>query len=426
MSENITNSLRKNIDTKPVLLIIVMCLAITLNHSQVIFGVNISFADIFVSLLFIYLLFQNKLTIPPWWLFFVAFISISNLFSAIFVVPIVFNVYSSFSDIGVGYLKLLVNMFYLLMGYNLVRINGEKRLLKYYSVSTVAIGGLSLLVALLNIPILRDTMLYDSFRLRGFMNDPNYFSVLQTIGLVYFLNNKTMSKRVNIVSSTILILSILMSASKTGTIAMIVILCFVFFKKFISKDKNIKTFLKITLFLILIVLSFYFLRDNFQQFFEVLTNEFPSINRISVIFTDFSEAISTGGSGRDDTWNVALKLIKDSPLFGVGVGTYINVATGVYNFGGLSHNTYLQLAAEWGLPITVFFFGSVFLLVIKNTTDNDKIKFTITSMLFVLLIGSLAVSLNNARIFWILLGVLIYYEMDGGIKWGTQRTGERY
>lgn len=67
---------------------------------------------------------------------------------------------------------------------------------------------------------------------------------------------------------------------------------------------------------------------------------------------------------------------------------------------------------EWGSINTLIFIGYLFFTYFK--VPNNKVKpyqvKSIKNILFVFLIGSLAISLNNARLFWLLFGAFIFYS----------------
>jgi len=93
-------------------------------------------------------------------------------------------------------------------------------------------------------------------------------------------------------------------------------------------------------------------------------------------------------------------------LFGVGIGSYGKIGKIYLGSASIAHNTYLQLLVEWGTVMTTIFFGFIASLIIK-TRKSDFGKYLLF-LLIPLLLGSLSISLNNARIFWILLGMLLY------------------
>jgi len=66
---------------------------------------------------------------------------------------------------------------------------------------------------------------------------------------------------------------------------------------------------------------------------------------------------------RLELWRLALEMIRQSPLWGVGLGNYkllyVPGSIADYNAFGHPHNLWLMLAAEVGIPATVLFTGIV-------------------------------------------------------------------
>jgi len=102
--------------------------------------------------------------------------------------------------------------------------------------------------------------------------------------------------------------------------------------------------------------------------------------------------------------------VGSSPIFGVGVGTYTGITTAMWGVGAIAHNTYIQLAAEWGLPMSLFFFATIFWQLIGSTIkgkSGSELRIVYRDIIVVFLLGSFAISLNNARLLWITLGLLV-------------------
>ena len=77
----------------------------------------------------------------------------------------------------------------------------------------------------------------------------------------------------------------------------------------------------------------------------------------------------------------------------------------------LAHKTFLQLAAEWGIPLTVALFTFISIILIKSNTVNEsntEISIVLRDIIILLLVGSMAISLNNARVLWLFLGALVF------------------
>ncbi len=88
------------------------------------------------------------------------------------------------------------------------------------------------------------------------------------------------------------------------------------------------------------------------------------------------------GQGRLAAWEVTLGLIGERPLLGHGLGTYQSLFpmardarfTLMYDY---AHNTYLELAAELGLPATVALLaGAVlaFACCLRGTTSGQGLR----------------------------------------------------
>jgi O-antigen ligase len=62
---------------------------------------------------------------------------------------------------------------------------------------------------------------------------------------------------------------------------------------------------------------------------------------------------------RFDSWRVSLRIINDHPLFGVGPRNMTEVFDRYLNTGNVrvSHNSFLQMAVDGGLPALALFLG---------------------------------------------------------------------
>src|SRR5699024_6808621 len=143
----------------------------------------------------------------------------------------------------------------------------------------------------------------------------------------------------------------------------------------------------------------------------------PGFQRITELFTDFDGAISDSGSTRDIAWGNAIKLIQLSPIAGIGIGGYSKITMFLFGSPTIAHNTYLQLAVEWGLILATISIGYLIFLMIVTAYDFSEKRELIQKVRFMLLaflIGSFALSLNNARLLWVLVGALVccFYQSN--------------
>lgn len=405
------NTRESNKEISKVLYVMIALMAIFLNQSQIIFNVNISFADFFCIMVLMILIFKRNLILPLVPMIFFLLLSAFVLCSATFFVPTKFlynpQPYRIISD----YIKLLVVFIYFIIGYNISRLQLIKRSIKCYCVFGLFIGIVSVVFTIFKVRIFSDTLFYGGLRLRGLMSDPNYFSILQISTLAFFTREKNLKTTYKMQALMVIVLSILMTGSKTGFITLVCYLSLRTAENLFKSNQKLSTLIKKISVVVIVSLAAPIVLKMFQNITYKISYFIPAFTRIQYLFTNFDAAISEGGSGRDATWHTALEIIKDSPIFGVGVGTYSGIAKQVFGSGELAHNTYLQLFSEWGIFLSVIFLFYVFLTIIRVTYSrkvNAEISLILRDIIIVFLIGSMSISLNNARMFWLFLGALIF------------------
>lgn len=382
--------------------------ALMLNQSKIIGGINMSISDIVLPFIILILIFKGKLVLPGKYIFYFVFLSISVVSTAFLVVPILFNYFPEVNSVLANYLKICVSFAYFLLGYSIEKSIESDKIIKWFSLGVLILAIISILYSFVQINLFRETFFYGGTRFRGLMNDPNYFSVLQIMGLIYYIRDKLISKQKKLIIICIILFSILLSGSKTGLLT--VLIYFVFY--FVENNLKLKFSLDKILFFQLMFLCFFLISVILFYNVDVVLNSLkeivPSIDRVIIVFSDFSSAISGGGSSRNITWGIALDLIKKSPLFGIGVGTYIPLSEHLYNSGAIAHNTYLQLAVEWGLILTgVFYFHLAKKILDVSFKRKTVVNLIYRDIIIVFLISSLAISLNNVRLFWFVFGALV-------------------
>ena len=385
--------------------------SILMHQSSVMFGVNLSLADFFCLFMVVILVIQKQFLIPISPLIFFFVISMLVLVTASFYIPGKYFIHVRPVGIASDYLKLVASFVYFLIGYNLSQLNLIKQTVKWYSMFGLLVGAVGIVFTILNIGLFRDLLFFAGTRFRGLMIDPNYFSVLQITSLVYLTRSISMNARFKFLAIIIILLSVLTSGSKTG---MVTLGCYFSFRLleylFLTRKRLvvlISQLFLITLLALLAPLALQFLGSLLNN----IASSIPSFGRVYSLLTDFNTAISEGGSGREATWIAAFKVIQLSPLIGVGVGTYSAVANELFNYNNVAHNTFLQLSAEWGIPMALFFLSYVFFLLGKVTIQGlqaSTMNLVLRDIIFILLIGSMAISLNNARMLWLFLGALVF------------------
>lgn len=389
----------------PFLLIL---LGIFLNQSNVIMGVNLSIADFMLVIIVSLLLINKQLFLSSRQFLFFLFLSITVLISGSVINATLLESSIAISIFVKEYIKLAVLFLYLTLGYNLSRLKKIENLYNGFFWGSLIIAFLSLFYSVFPISAFRETLFFGGYRFRGLMNDPNYFSILQLVSLIYLLNNDKFNVYKKIGFSSIIMLSILFSGSKTGLINLGIIFLAILINKYFLRKKTYISILKVLLLIIIFFGAAYILfTSNLLERFSMVN---PSFERIFEVFYDFDDALSGSGSGRGRAWNQAIELLKLSPFFGIGIGTYSNLNYVLSGERTIAHNTFLQLMVEWGSILSIVFFISVGVILFKafKLKRNKNLNLS-KCMMLPFILGSMSISLNNARLFWILLGAIYYF-----------------
>lgn len=385
-------------------------MAFLLHQSSVIFGVNLSLSDLFCIVIFFLLLNRNQLYIPTVPFVFFLTISILVLMTALILVPRQFMYTPEPAKVLADYIKLGAVFVYFLIGYNLDKLKLLKKTLSYYSFSGIGIGLLGIGLTFLNIQSLTEFLYFAGIRYKGLMIDPNYFSVLQVTAFVFISRSAAIKARYKWLALFIIVLSILVSGSKTGLLTLFIYLAFRLAEYIFLTRKRAGALIMQMIVFVLVLAASPIIFGIVNQLLLQAVSSIPSLERLQFLFTDFNQAFSESGSGRNTTWEVAVQIIQASPVFGIGIGTYSNLAYELFDSYNVSHNTFLQLLAEWGILAASLFFAAVFSMLGKVTfsyESQSETTIVLRDILLILLIGSLAISLNNARFFWLCLGALI-------------------
>lgn len=397
------------------LIIMVFVMSFFLNQSNVLFGINLSLSDFIVVGVLISLIMKQELELPLTHILVFSTFSIVILFYSLFIIPNQYMIVANPLATLIDYTKLLVVFLYYTIGFNLSRLKLTTFFLRGFVIGAVGIGFIGILISFVPIPYLSSIMLFGESRLIGFMNDPNFFAVIQCCALSILLRMKPLNSVIRVGAIGIILLSIISSGSKSA-----VILVFLYGGYFlITKAVKLKRTTPLraggSLILILGLLAIVpNILTYTDELMAIIVNRFPIFSRVELLFTDFSSAVSDGGSGRAQVWETAMHIINSAPFLGIGLGNYIPIAEQFVHNPNVAHNTYLQLSAEWGIVLTVLFFiyvGSTLFearpSLLESNQENQN-RQIIRDILIIFLIASVSISLNNARIFWLVLGMSVF------------------
>lgn len=394
---------------------IVFLMSVFLNQSNVLFGINLSLSDFLILGLLLILLIKQELTLPLTHIVVFSAFSIVILFHSLFIIPNQYMIAANPLATLIDYTKLLVVFLYYVIGFNLSRLKLITAFLKGFTVGAVGIGFIGILISFVPIPYLSSIMLFGESRLIGFMNDPNFFAVIQCCALSILLRIHPLNHVIRVGAIGIILLSIISSGSKSAVILVGLYSGYFLIGKVVKIKKATPLNIVSSLFLVLGLLAVIpNLLSYTDEFMAMIVYRFPIFSRVELLFTDFSSAVSDGGSGRAQVWETALHMINSAPLLGIGLGNYITIANQFVHDPNVAHNTYLQLSAEWGIVLTALFFlyvGSTLIAVKPIISENDQEnqnRQIIRDILIIFLIASVSISLNNARIFWLVLGMSVF------------------
>jgi len=166
---------------------------------------------------------------------------------------------------------------------------------------------------------------------------------------------------------------------------------------------NKKSLVQVTIFIFSVVVLIGYILLEFKQ----IVNETPQLSRTMVLFDNFDTAVNSEGSGRTEAWHTAINIIKSTNYLGIGFVNYSDVANYISGARTIAHNTYLQLAVEWGVIPLLISIVIIFRKIIDKIVSKD---WNILFIIGVSLVFSLSISLQNSRLLWCLLAILFFKE----------------
>lgn len=384
---------------------------------------NLALSDILIIILgLIWLIdirkFKLKIHYPQFW-----------YFGAVLVVFLISNVYnlssgvssSGISGIASEGIKICINAAYLFVGYNSIKEQMDlKKMVKYWGVGlwVFMLYGIYLQINMFigMEPIRFNNALSDGSRFLGTITDANaaaFYLSVSFFGILCALRYLMYDNKVKVfltITGVICLICILLTMSRGGIIGFFVGLS-------IYVVYNIRYIIK-RLYLLPVVLciamSILYMDTNFLR------------NQLSDNFINRSQDVTEQTGMFEIRWNLSKAAIDmgiDNPLIGVGRGNYaLNSKDYLINNGAqwerdkwayeykVAHNTLAGMFAELGL-IGLLMFVSIFVIilikVLKSKDMDTGFKVILLSLWSSVLVQSLSISLENARVLWILAGINI-------------------
>lgn len=372
-------------------------------QSTVLGGLNFSIADVSLVALTLVMLMNPVAKLPVIELTFLALVFLSRT-----VISLVLPNWLAITDPSVlaSILKFGLIIVYFVVGYLIgSQIRAVKLLILMFVSANLVIGVVGMMLIFTNSSSLLPG-LFTSFRYKGLMNDPNYFSMLQVMCLPFV--GLLWAKRpvFKVVATICLVMAAILSGSKSA----LLVLCLLAIIKAISGTWKMlrrgrwTQLMIVTLTLLIIVVVASLVAPQLTSVVHSLEEVNPSFARISTLFSG-DNPLTANGSDRTEAWQNALTITTVTNGLGIGFHDYGVVASQLVGEMVIAHNTVLQLIVEWGIGFTFILICFLGYQLWTGWRSTEPLVKALTSALGICLIYSMSISLNNSRIFWIFLAI---------------------
>jgi len=189
-------------------------------------------------------------------------------------------------------------------------------------------------------------------------NFAGYINMIIPLSVGYFLINMHFPRRlIYIFASAIMTLALFLSLSRGGVLIYISVLLLIFLLSRLKETLKERAPVLIIWFLLILLLFIFFLKAGVVW------------NRLATLFKRESFVVL----GHGYSWLDVLRIWRDFPIFGTGLGTFGSISAMYKSLSGqglyvYAHNDYLQLLSEAGLAgfiIAAIFFGLYLFSTIK-------------------------------------------------------------
>ncbi|HAM80051.1 O-antigen ligase family protein [Ornithinibacillus bavariensis] len=236
-------------------------------------------------------------------------------------------------------------------------------------------------------------------RAQATLNDPNLAALYLIVSFsIIALSSIYLQKRTVINPSMVIVLVALFStASRGGTLSIMLGLSFVLYLCFISG--RIK---ELILFICVI---------------GIFSSVMYWVHSTSDVISFAIERVSNIGSNGDGTsyriflWKSALEMWAKNPFLGVGIGQYISYSPEVFGYSltNIPHNTYLSFLSETGIiGFSAFIWFPVYLitkLIVGLISYGEKKYFYLLIGLIAVAIQALSINIENIRFIWLFIAI---------------------
>ena len=272
------------------------------------------------------------------------------------------------------------------------------KIIRYLTIGVIT----SMVVYVFANNISAESVLFSNYRLKGYGDDPNYYSIYTLISISYLLFKiKNGEKNIlDIILAFTLVFVGLLTSSKMFFLCLIFVL--LWFTLSILFEFNKNGFKAVLLVGFVGIVAFFIERENIVYLLNKV------IKRFSVISNSETTAIYALTTGRSSIlqnyWHVFWNDIITC-LFGRGLA-YNQCLAPLFGDTRVAHNTYMDLILSWGLVGSISFIACLGQFVKTSCRFVKRIDF-LFAPLIVFLATIFSLSCLTADMFWYMLLIVL-------------------
>jgi O-antigen ligase len=239
--------------------------------------------------------------------------------------------------------------------------------------------------------------LYDGYRPGFISGDPNYFTLSAVVCLpvAYYLMldaHSRWSKAFCLVCMALTFVAVTLAASRGGFAGLVCVILIVLWRS----PRRIRNFVLISTIAVPLLLFA------------------PTSPLHRFLHPDYGD--QEGESSRLELWRAGWQMIQQKPFTGVGLGNFKRLVTRYegdeVDLQKIAHNTYIEVAAEMGIPSLLVFVGILFsvyrsLARVRKRATNPSFYFSTALAMQAALLGCVVaimfISCEKQKILWFLV-----------------------
>lgn len=250
------------------------------------------------------------------------------------------------------------------------------------------------------------SLIPNSYRASGFLNDPNYFSFLCLIGLSLAITEEGKAKKIR---STVAVVGVILTGSRAGLLGVVALFLVMRSGGFMSVGR---------LFLLLILsMGVAWLAYTYRHFLP---------DEIAALMDMQSYAHAEGANSlsfRMMAIFAGIEAFQENPFFGYGIGNLVYHPANPHQM--VSHNTYIEILAESGTvgmaAIAIVVIAALRIISMLKGGGHRKEMLSLSLLLIAMLFLSMTLVLHYSRMFFFVWAVFDIYSREVEVKRGSQR-----